>query len=137
MRRGLAIDEKKIKTDYNRINDFCEFAGNKPVNKYSYFDFQKWSNLLVRVPQNHNKIPEIREMTRQEAAEYNERLPLKKRLPTLTEKTIDTNYLSPLRIFLKTSQRNTNSSRRYRMLRFGSLPLRPNQLSDSRSELQS
>ncbi|APY15150.1 hypothetical protein BKD02_12170 [Brucella sp. 09RB8910] len=41
MRRGLAIDEKKIKTDYNRISDFCEFAGNKPVNKYSYFDFQK------------------------------------------------------------------------------------------------
>ncbi len=101
MRRGLAIDEKKIKTDYNRISDFCDFAGNKPVNKYSYFDFQKWSNLLVRVPQNHNKISEIREMTREEAADYNDRLPSKSRLPTLTEKTIDTNYLSPLRTFFK------------------------------------
>ena len=101
MRRGLAIDEKKIKTDYNRIRDFSEFAGNKAVNKYSYFDFQNWSNLLVRVPQNHNKISEIREMNREEAADYNDRLSSKNRLPTLTEKTIDTNYLSPLRTFFK------------------------------------
>lgn len=101
IRRGAQIGEKKVTTDFNRITDFMNFAGDKPVNKYVFSDFQTWSNLLVRVPQNHIKLPAIREMTREEAADYNDQLPSKKRLPTLTEKTIDTNYLSPLRTFFR------------------------------------
>lgn len=101
LRRGLQIDEKKVTTDCNRINDFKEFAGDKPLNKYVFTDFQAWSNLLVRVPQNHMKLPAIREKSRQEAADYNDALPIKKRFPTLSEKTIDNNYLSPLRIFFR------------------------------------
>jgi len=101
MRQGLAIGGKKIKTDRNRIEDFIEFAGDKPLNKYTYFDFQRWANLLVRVPQNLDKIPAFRGASRQEAADYNDRLPPHRREPTLVEKTIDTNYLSPLRTFLR------------------------------------
>lgn len=101
IRRGTQIGEKKVTTDFNRITDFMHFAGDKPVNKYVFSDFQTWSNLLVRVPQNHIKLPAIREMTREEAADYNDHLPSRKRLPTLTEKTIDTNYLSPLRTFFR------------------------------------
>jgi len=101
LRRGLQIGEKKVTTDYNRITDFMNFAGDKPVNKYIFSDFQAWSNLLVRVPQNHMKLPAVRDMSREQAADYNDGLPSKKRLPTLTEKTIDTNYLSPLRTFFR------------------------------------
>jgi integrase len=101
LRRGLQIGGKKVTTDYNRIRDFMAFAGDKPLNKYVFSDFQSWSNLLVRVPQNHMKLPAIRDMSREAAADYNDGLPLKKRLPTLVEKTIDTNYLSPLRTFFR------------------------------------
>lgn len=101
IRSKLDISTKKVKTDYNRIKDFCGFAGDKPVNKYTYFDFQRWSNLLVMVPQNHDKIPAIRHLSREEAVEYNNTLRPSERLPTLTEKTIDTNYLSPLRVFFR------------------------------------
>lgn len=101
IRSKLDIGIKKVKTDYNRIKDFSAFAGDKPVNKYTYFDFQRWSNLLVLVPQNHDKIPAIRHLSREEAVEYNNNLKPSERLPTLTEKTIDTNYLSPLRVFFR------------------------------------
>jgi len=47
------------------------------------------------------KLPAIRDMSREAAADYNDGLPSKKRLPTLVEKTIDTNYLSPLRTFFR------------------------------------
>ncbi len=82
---GPANRRKKVTTDCNRINDFKEFAGDKPLNKYVFTDFQAWSDLLVRVPQNHVKLPAIREKSRQEAADYNDALPIKKRLPTLSE----------------------------------------------------
>ncbi|CAN7610667.1 site-specific integrase [Rhizobium leguminosarum] len=105
-RRGLQIDKSKLKTDYNRINDFIKFAGDKPVNKYVFSDFQAWSNLLVRVPQNQMKVPTIRNMSHQDAADYNDSLPSRKRLPTLSEKTIDSNYLSPLRIIFREEAAN-------------------------------
>jgi integrase len=70
-------------------------------NQHTYFDFQKWANLLVRVPKDSDKKPEIRNMSREAAADYNETLPPKRRYITLTEKTIDTSYLSPLRMIFK------------------------------------
>ncbi|RWX75962.1 hypothetical protein EPK99_20035 [Neorhizobium lilium] len=101
VRLGQGIAQKKTDTDYNRIKDFIEFAGDRPVNKYRYFDFQKYANLLAKVPSNYNKIPEIRDKSRLEAALYNEALPINKRLPTLSVTSIETNYFSPLRTFFK------------------------------------
>lgn len=95
------IDAKKVRTDQNRINDFKDFAGDRPVNKYEFFDFQKFANLLSRVPSNYSKIPELRGKTRQEAAEYNAKLEPEKRLGTLVGKSIEDNYLSPLRMFFR------------------------------------
>jgi integrase len=97
IRNGFGIDPKKITTDRNRILDFIEFAGDKPANKYSYYDIQRFANLLVRVPGNYSKIPQIKGKPRQDAADYNDRLPADQRLPTLSVKSIEDNYLSPLR----------------------------------------
>ncbi len=101
VRLGQGIGQKKTDTDYNRIKDFIEFAGDRPVNKYRYFDFQKYANVLAKVPSNYNKIPEIRDKSRLEAARYNDALPIDDRLPTLSVTSIDTNYFSPLRTFFK------------------------------------
>lgn len=101
IRKGHAAD-KKVRTDQNRITDFLDFAGDRPVNKYRYSDFQSFANLLVRVPANYVKEPKTRNMTRQEAADYNDNLPPARRFETLTEKAINTNYFSPLRMFFRT-----------------------------------
>lgn len=101
IRKGHAAD-KKVRTDQNRITDFLDFAGDRPVNKYRYSDFQSFANLLARVPANYVKEPRTRNMTRQEAADYNDGLPPARRFETLSGKAIDTNYFSPLRMFFRT-----------------------------------
>lgn len=100
LRKGHVAD-KKIRMDENRIRDFAAFAGNKPVNRYRYSDFQAFANLLVRVPSNYVKEPRLREMTRQEAADYNDSLPAARRYETLVGTAIETNYFSPLRMFFQ------------------------------------
>lgn len=95
------IDVKKVQTDKNRIDDFVAFAGDKPVNKYTYLDVQKFAILLAQVPANYNKLPALRGLNRAEAAEYNNKLPDDERLPTLVGKSIEDNYLSPLRMFFR------------------------------------
>lgn len=100
LRTGHAAD-KKIKTDRNRILDFVAFAGNKPVNKYRYSDFQAFANLLASVPKNLSKEPRLRGMTHQEAADYNDSLPPARRFETLAGTAIDSNYFSPLRMFFR------------------------------------
>jgi integrase len=100
IRKGHAAD-KKVRTDRNRIADFLDFAGDRPVNKYRYSDFQSFANLLARVPANYVKEPRTRNMTRQEAADYNDGLPPARRFETLSGKAIDTNYFSPLRMFFR------------------------------------
>jgi len=100
LRAGHAA-EKKIRTDRNRILDFVAFAGNRPVNRYRYSDFQAFANLLARVPANYSKEPRLREMTRQQAADYNDGLPLARRFPTLAGTAIEANYFSPLNMFFK------------------------------------
>ncbi|MCJ9723563.1 site-specific integrase [Agrobacterium sp. SHOUNA12C] len=99
VRRGTAIDGKKVDTDYNRIRDFIRFAGDKPVNKYGFLEFQDWSSLLTRVPANLSVRPEFKGKTHQQAADYNDRL--KKPLQRMTTKTIETNYFSPLKTFFR------------------------------------
>ena len=44
--------------DSNRIRDFVDFAGNRPVNRYRYSDFQSLANLLARLPANYMKDPQ-------------------------------------------------------------------------------
>lgn len=100
LREGHA-SEKKIRTDANRIRDFIDFAGDKPVNAYRYSDFQRFANLLARVPANYSKDPRIRHMTRQQAADYNDSLYPSRRLETLAGTAIDSNYFSPLRMFFR------------------------------------
>ena len=95
------IDGKKTDTDYKRIKDFIVFAGDRPVNKYRFFDFQRFANLLAIVPSNYNKLPELRGKTREEAAAYNANLPSENRLETLSITTIESNYLSPLQVFFQ------------------------------------
>lgn len=98
LRKGQA-SEKKIRTDGNRIRDFLNHAGDRPVNKYRFSDFQGFASLLARVPAGYMKDPRIRHMTRQEAADYNDTLPPARRLETLVASAIDSNYFSPLRMF--------------------------------------
>lgn len=100
LRKGHASD-KKVRTDGNRIRDFVDFAGNRPVNKYRYSDFQSFANLLARLPANYIKEPRLREMTREQAADYNDSLPPDRHFETLAGKAIDTNYFSPLRMFFR------------------------------------
>ena len=96
VRSGLGIDQKKIDTDYNRIKDFIEFSGDKPINKYRFLDFQSFANLLARVPASYSVKPEFFGMTQVQAVFHNDNLPLHKQHRTPTGKTIETNYLSPL-----------------------------------------
>ncbi|WP_435269710.1 site-specific integrase, partial [Shinella sp. BE166] len=96
VRSGLGIDQKKIDTDYNRVKDFIGFSGDKPINKYRFLDFQSFANLLARVPASYSVKPEFRGMTQVQAVFHNDNLPLHKQHKTLTGKTIETNYLSPL-----------------------------------------
>lgn len=96
VRSGMGIDQKKIDTDYNRVKDFIGYAGDKPINKYRYLEFQEFANLLAHVPASYSVKPEFRGMTQFEAAAHNDSLEPKKRHKTLTGKTIETNYLSPL-----------------------------------------
>lgn len=99
VRRKTAVDKKKIDTDFNRITDFIRFAGDRPANKYRFFDFQRWSSLLTRVPSRLSTMPQFRGMTHVQAADHNDSLA--EPIDRLTEKTIETNYLSPLRYFFK------------------------------------
>ncbi|WP_141514294.1 tyrosine-type recombinase/integrase [Rhizobium sp. M1] len=101
IRVNQGIAEKKTDTDYNRLTDFVTFAGDRPINKYRFFDFQKFANLLAVVPSNYNKIPELRGKTREEAATYNASLSADERLETLSITTIETNYFSPLQVFFQ------------------------------------
>lgn len=100
LRAGHAAD-KKIKTDRARILDFVAFAGNRPVNRYRHSDFQAFANLLARVPAGYTKEAQLRHMTRQEVADYNDGLPPARRFPTLAGTAIEANYFSPLNMFFK------------------------------------
>lgn len=100
LRKGHAQD-KKVKTDNNRIRDFVVCVGNKPVNRYKFSDFQGFTNVLARSPANMTKERKLSGMTREEAANYNDSLQKEHRFPTLTGKAIEANYLSPLRMFFK------------------------------------
>ncbi len=99
VRRKTKVDPKKITTDYNRITDFITFAGDKPLDKYTFLEFQRWSNLLARVPKNMSVVPHLKGKTHQQAADHNDRLKIPR--PTMTTKTIETNYFSPLKSFFK------------------------------------
>lgn len=101
IRSGLGIDPKTVKTEHNRIQDFIRFAGDRPVNKYAYFDFQRWANILARVPASASVKPKLRDMSHVEAADYNDSLPFSSRYPVMTAKTIETNYFSPLKQFFR------------------------------------
>lgn len=51
------IPDKKTDIDYNRLKDFMAFAGDKPVNRYRFADFQQFASLLASVPANYMKYP--------------------------------------------------------------------------------
>lgn len=99
VRRTTKVDPKKVTTDYNRIRDFIAFAGDKPMDKYTFLEFQRWSNLLSRVPKNMSVVPQLKGKTHQQAADHNDKL--KKPRETMTTKTIETNYFSPLKHFFR------------------------------------
>ncbi len=93
------LSAKKQVMDENRIRDFVSFAGDRPLNKYKFSDFQKYADLLVRVPVNYKKFPALKHMSFAEVADYNDALSGKKRYETLVDKSIQDNYLSPLKTF--------------------------------------
>ena len=101
IRGGLGIIPKTVTTEYNRITDFIRFAGDRPVNKYTFFDFQRWANVLARVPKSASVKPKLRDMSHVDAADYNDSLPFGSRHPVMTEKPIETNYFSPLKQFFR------------------------------------
>lgn len=95
------LPEKKTDTDYNRLKDFMAFAGDKPVNRYRFADFQQFATLLASVPANYVKYPAFKGMSQEEAADYNETLPTKEQLDCLSVGTIKDTYFSPIRMFFK------------------------------------
>lgn len=97
LREGQGIDIKNVKEQGSRIRDFITFAGDRPLEDFGFLDFQRFANLLARVPSNWNKLPLFRSGTLQEAAEKNDALPPKRRHDTLSKTTIESKYLSPLR----------------------------------------
>lgn len=101
MRGGLGIDPKKVDMDYARMKDFMAYAGDRPVNKYRFFDIQNFANLLARLPASYSTKAIFRTMSRQEAADYNANLPAAKQDKPLAGKTIEAGYLSPLTLFFK------------------------------------
>jgi integrase len=101
IRGNLGIDPKKVKTDRNRILDFVAFSGDAPVNKYHFYDFQRFASMLVFLPGNYMKRPEFQGRSQEDIANTNRLLPQEEQVPGLAAKTIDTNYLSPLRMFFR------------------------------------
>ncbi|MBD8653649.1 site-specific integrase [Rhizobium sp. CFBP 13726] len=99
VRRKTKVTPKKINTDYNRIKDFIAFVGDKAVDKYTFLEFQRWSNLLARVPKLISVVPHLKGKTHQQAADHNDRLKIPR--ATMTTKTIETNYFSPLKHFFR------------------------------------
>jgi integrase len=101
IRLPLGLSGSKNDTDYNRLKDFMAFAGDKPVNRYRFSDFQKFAALLATVPTNYAKYPAFKGMSQEEAADYNDTLEPKERLPCLASGTIKDTYFSPIRMFFK------------------------------------
>ncbi|WP_150497890.1 DUF6538 domain-containing protein [Roseibium aquae] len=91
------VAAKNVNGQINRIRNFIDFCGDRPLNKYKFLDFQEYANLLVHVPANWSRRPEMRDGTLQEAADHNNGLPPKRRHETFTETTISEKYLSPLK----------------------------------------
>lgn len=89
--------EKRVLTLERRIADFIEFAGDRPVDAYGLNDFQNYMDVLVRVPSNWSKLPQTRDKTLIQSAEYNDSLSVQKRHQTLAVAGIEANYISPLR----------------------------------------
>lgn len=101
IRLPLGLSGSKTDTDYNRLKDFMAFAGDKPVNRYRFADFQQFASLLAVVPANYVKYPAFKGMSQEEAADYNETLPPKEQLACLAAGTIKDTYFSPIRMFFK------------------------------------
>ena len=81
--------------------DFVGHVGDKPLNHYKFSDFQKFADLLVRVPANYKKKPDLKDFSLTEVADFNDALPEPKRHETLVGKSILDNYLSPLKVFFQ------------------------------------
>lgn len=90
-------DPRRVRTLKARIENFIGFANDKPVDTYTFSDFQTFANLLVRVPENWSKRRETKAGTLAQAADYHDALPERRRVSTLTAASIESNYLSPLR----------------------------------------
>jgi hypothetical protein len=101
IRVPLRLSGNKSGNDYNRLKDFMAFAGDKPVNRYRFADFQRYATLLASVPTNFMKHPAFEGMSQEEAADHNETLPPKEQLPCLSAGTIKDTYFSPIRMFFK------------------------------------
>lgn len=90
-------DPKRVRTLEARVRNFMDFVGDKPIDSYTYSDFQTFANILVRVPENWSKRKETKDLGFEGAAAYNESLPESRRAETLAGSGIEANYLSPLR----------------------------------------
>lgn len=90
-------DPRRVRTLEARVRNFLGFAGDKPVDSYVFSDFQTFANTLVRVPENWSKRAETKNGTLAQAADYNDSLPERRRVSTLTGASIEANYMSPLR----------------------------------------
>ncbi|MEP5622325.1 MAG: tyrosine-type recombinase/integrase [Hyphomicrobiales bacterium] len=95
IKQGVA--QRNVDGQINRIKNFIEFAGERPLNEYKFLDFQEYANVLGRVPADWRRLPQMRDGTVMEAAEYNDQLPPKRRHRVFTKVTISEKYLSPLR----------------------------------------
>lgn len=97
LQTNKGTDPRRVRTLEARIENFIGFAGDKPVDTYTFSDFQTFANVLVRVPENWSKRRETKTGTLAQAADYNDSLPERRRASTLTGASIESNYLSPLR----------------------------------------
>lgn len=97
LQASKGTDPRRVRTLEARVRNFIGFAGDKPVDSYTFSDFQTFANVLVRVPENWSKRAETKNGNLEQAADYNDSLPERRRVSTLTGASIESNYLSPLR----------------------------------------
>ncbi|WP_422039330.1 DUF6538 domain-containing protein [Roseibium sp.] len=54
------VARKNVNGQINRIKNFIDFAGDRPLNDYKFLVFQEYSNLLGRVPANWLSLPQTK-----------------------------------------------------------------------------
>lgn len=97
MRNG--IESKEVKSLQHKIKAFLEIIGDKPIASYNFADLSQFTLDLSYLPEYHNVDPRFANTSMKQAIELNRRY--QKKFPTLSKKTINTNYVGKIKTALR------------------------------------